>query len=77
MDVTTGATLAETLMAQHGLTATGWTFQIDRAQPALDSASTDRESFRWAARTSNQPRRPRSATPSSTRSRTRLSARTS
>ena len=35
MDVTTAATLAETLMAQHGLTATGWTFQIDRATTRL------------------------------------------
>ena len=31
MDITTAATLAETLMAHHGLTETGWTFKMDRA----------------------------------------------
>ena len=35
MDAAAAATLAETLMAQHGLTTTGWTFQMDRATARL------------------------------------------
>ncbi|MBC7762064.1 MAG: hypothetical protein H7201_09775 [Candidatus Saccharibacteria bacterium] len=35
MDITTAATLAESLMAHHGLTATGWTFKMDRATVRL------------------------------------------
>ena len=35
MDITTAATLAETLMAHHGLTETGWTFKMDRALSRL------------------------------------------
>ena len=35
MDITTAATLAESLMAHHGLTETGWTFKMDRATARL------------------------------------------
>lgn len=35
MNITTAAKLADTLMAQHGLTATGWTFKMDRATARL------------------------------------------
>ena len=35
MDIATAATLAESLMAHHGLTETGWTFKMDRALSRL------------------------------------------
>lgn len=35
MDIIAAAAIAESLMAQHGLTDTGWTFQIDRATVRL------------------------------------------
>lgn len=35
MDITAAATIAEGLMAQHGLTATGWTFKMDPATTRL------------------------------------------
>ena len=35
MDITAATTLAESLMAQHGLTDTGWTFKMDRALSRL------------------------------------------
>ena len=35
MDIAAAATLAESLMARHGLTDAGWTFQMDRATTRL------------------------------------------
>lgn len=35
MDIAAAATIAESLMAQHGPTAASWTFQIDRATSRL------------------------------------------